>query len=351
MRLPRMALLAELEMETREWVGNRFEIVLERGPGNLDHIMDPEFLGQNLRDLRVEVAVAEAHPFSRTVMIAAAQYLHMIASVRTYPGNIDLEAAREMGILVSNSPGRNVEAVAEFTIAQILNCARFIPFAFRALGRGEYLLPEGAERRCFPGDVIWYQPGLWPGRPYFDFRGRQIEGSVLGIVGYGLIGRKVADRARNLGMKVVYYEPYPHPECPEPENSERIGTLEELLARADFVSLHARLTPETEGMINAGTLARMKPSAFLVNTARGSLVRQADLVEALKHNIIAGAALDVFEKEPLERDDEILALENCLCTPHLSGATREVITNHSVCVRRNLEAYLSGIPLPNPSWE
>ncbi len=351
MLIPRMALLAELDEITYEWVRSHFDIVLEREPGNVTQIMDPDFLAASLPASRVEVAVAEAHPFPRSVLRTASPYLRLIASVRTNPANVDTKAAQEYGILVSRSPGRNVDAVAEFTIAQILNCARHIPFAFRALYRGEYLLPENSEHLSNSNDVIWYHPELISGRPYFAFRGRQISGSVLGIVGYGVIGRRVAALAKNLGMKIVYYDPYPHFECPDPDIGDRVEILEDLLAQADFISLHARLSPETEGMINSRTLARMKPTAFLVNTSRGSLIRQSELVIALKNRTIAGAALDVFEDEPLRCDNEILELDNCLCTPHLSGATREVISNHSISVRRNLEAYLSGVPLPDQYCE
>jgi len=221
-----------------------------------------------------------------------------------------------------------------------------IPFAYSALKRGEYVLPAGAAPNSNSKDVIWSHPGI-PTKPYAVFKGREISGAVLGIIGYGAIGRLVSERARAMGMRIVYFDPYAPAGNSGTETAVRAETLEELLRAADFVSLHAKTTPDTTGMINERTIALMKPTAYLVNTARGALIRQTDLIAALKKKIIAGAALDVFETEPLVSGDEILSLDNIICTPHIGGATKDVIRHHSESVWRNLEAYLSGAALPD----
>mgnify|MGYP002410334897 FL=1 len=333
-----MAIFTELDEDVRRMAAEVFEIVFERSPRTDKDSLDPDFVSRILRDSEVEVTVVEAQPLPRTVL-AAAERLKLIASVRTTPSNVDLDAARERGIQVTRSPARNAIAVAEFTIAQILNCARMIPFAYTALKRGEYVLPPGGTPNTNSKDVIWSHPGL-PVKPYVVFKGREIAGSTLGIVGFGSIGRLVAERAAALGMRVLFFDPY-LPET-ETEKAERVKTLEELLSRSDFVSLHAKTTAETEGMIDTVALARMKPTAYLVNTARGALIRQSDLVLALRSRTIAGAALDVFETEPLVRGDEIFELDNLIYTPHIGGATKDVIRHHSESVWRNLRAFLAG---------
>lgn len=341
----RIAIFSDLSEEIRERVEKDFEIVFERSRELDLDAMKPDFVSRILREKSVNVVVVEAQPLSRAV-IEEGRALRLIASVRTTPSNVDLDAARERGILVTRSPARNAIAVAEFTIAQILNCARMIPYAYTALRYGEYMLPAGTVPRADTKDVIWSHPAL-PVKPYAVFKGREIFGSLLGIVGYGSIGRLVAERALALGMRVEFFDPYAPASLSGTETVARANSLEELLARADFVSLHAKTTPETTGMINKGALSKMKPTAYLINSARGALIRQADLVQALKDGAIAGAALDVFETEPLVLGDEILDLNNLIYTPHIGGATRDVIRHHSESVWRNLDAFRAGEPLPD----
>lgn len=265
--------------------------------------------------------------------------------------SIDHRRAHDPGrvrqsILVTRSPARNAIAVAEFTIAQILNCARMIPLAYAALTRGEYVLPEGAAANTNTKDVIWNHPGI-PVKPCDVFKGKEVYEATLGLVGYGSIGQLVAARAAALGMKVLFFDPYAPAVPSGSANVERVDSLEMLLSSADFVSLHAKTTQETTGLINAKTLAMMKPDAYLINTARGALVNQADLIYALKNRVIAGAALDVFESEPLVLGNELLSLDTVIITPHIGGATKDVIRHHSESVWRNLRAYLSGDTLPD----
>jgi glyoxylate reductase len=216
--------------------------------------------------------------------------------------NIDVAAATERGILVTNTPGVLTETTADLAFALILGFAR-------RLVEGERVVREGR----------W---PLW--RPTF-FLGRDVHGATLGIVGLGAIGLAVARRARGFGMKVLYASRTRKPDA-ERELGLEWRSLEELLEQSDYVSLHIALTPETRGIIGREQFARMQPTAVLVNTARGGVVDQDALVEALQERRIGGAALDVFAVEPIAPDDPLLALDNVLVAPHIGSATIETRT-------------------------
>lgn len=236
-------------------------------------------------------------PVDAALMDAAGPGLRVIANYAAGYDNIDLEAARERGIAVTTTPDVLTRATAEHTLALMLALARRVAEGDRFLRRGE--------------DWLW--------RPTFML-GTGLAGKTLGLVGHGRIGREVARLARPFGLEVVF--------------TSRSGgvSLGELLRRADLVSLHCPLTAETRHLINAATLAELKPTALLVNTARGGIVDERALAAALRDGRLAGAALDVFEHEP-EVLAELLELENVVLTPHLGSATLEARTAMGmVCV-------------------
>lgn len=173
--------------------------------------------------------------------------------------------------------------------------------------------------------------------------GGEISGKVLGLVGFGGIARDVALRARTCGMRVMAYDPFLPADAPD---WEKLGvepvTLETLLAEADAVSLHVPLTPDTRQLFDAGRLARMKPGAVLINTARGGIVEEAALADALRSGRLAGAMVDVFEKEPLPADSPLADVPNCLLTPHIAGVTRESNVRVSAVVARKVAECLRG---------
>jgi glyoxylate reductase len=218
-------------------------------------------------------------------LVDAAPRLRAIANYAVGSDNIDVEAARARGIAVGVTPGVLTDATADIAFALLLAIARRLPEGEAAVRNGEW--------------TTWEPDWLL---------GRDVHGATLGIVGRGRIGDAVARRAEGFGMTVVHH-------------SRSSGMpLEELLEQADFVSLHVPLTPETRHLIDAAALARMRPTAVLVNTARGPIVDEAALVAALRDGVIAGAALDVFEFEP-HVSEELLALENVVLCPHLGSAT------------------------------
>lgn len=263
----------------------------------------------------------------REVIDAGAPTLRIIANIAVGYDNVDVPYANERGIVVTNTPDVLTEAVAEFTWGLILAAARRITEGDRLVRRGG-----------------WKGWGL-------DFMlGTGLDGKQLGIVGCGRIGRAVAARAPAFGMRVV---------CAAGGRSSvtgpvRIGDLEvprvsldELLVRSDVVSLHTPLTDTTRHLIDQRALARMKRTAVLVNTARGQVVDEAALAWALKEGLLAGAALDVYEREP-QVHEELLSLENVVLVPHLGSATRETRTAMADLAARNILAVLAGEPPITP---
>ena len=231
--------------------------------------------------------------------------------------NIDCKACRERGIAVIPATGANNTAVAEYVLAGLLMLAR----------------------GCYCGTFA-VAAGSWPRERMV---GGEISGKVLGLVGFGGIARDVALRARTCGMRVMAYDPFLPADAPD---WEKLGvepvTLETLLAEADAVSLHVPLTPDTRQLFDAGRLARMKPGAVLINTARGGIVEEAALADALRSGRLAGAMVDVFEKEPLPADSPLADVPNCLLTPHLAGVTRESNVRVSAVVARKVAECLRG---------
>jgi D-3-phosphoglycerate dehydrogenase len=246
-------------------------------------------------------------------VIDAGANLKLIGRAGVGVDNIDVEAATRHGIVVLNAPGGNVISVAEHTMALILALVRHVARADASLRRGEW------ER----------------GR----FRGIELHGKTLGLAGAGRIGAEVAKRAVAFAMKVIAHDPYLPRERAELAGIELVS-LSDLLASADLVSVHTPLTEETKGMIGAAELALMKPTAFLVNAARGGVVDEAALIEALRAGRLAGAALDVFEREPVPVDHPLLQFDNVLVVPHLGAATWEAQANVGIQICESVRAAL-----------
>lgn len=231
---------------------------------------------------------------------------------------IDLQAATERGVMVTNTPGLLGDAVADLAFGLLLALARRIPAADRLVRAGRW--------EELTGVAVW--------------------GKALGIVGFGSTGQAMARRGRGFGMTVRVYDPYADREAAR-RLGVRVTTLEELLQESDFVSLHAALTPETQGLINAQRLAMMKPGAFLVNVARGGLVDENALLQALERGHLAGAALDTHAIEPVPPGHPFLEREDVILTPHIGFSTREAIAAVNEAVYRNLIAGIQGEQPPH----
>lgn len=275
-------------------------------------------------------------------VITACKELKLIACTRSNPVNIDIKAATEKKIPVLYTPGRNADSAAEFTIALILNIARRIPMAYKALKDGEYLQNKPSTPAIKNGlqkDITW---ALNSTSPYVIFKGTQLKTKILGLIGYGAIGKKVSRIARSLGMYVYVFDPYVS-EIELNDNSQQKVGLEQLLKEADFISCHCKVTQETTKLIGEQELQLMKSNAYLINTSRGAIIDENALVKALKNKEIAGAALDVFENEPLWKDHPFITeLDNIVITPHLGGATVDAITNHTKMIIEDLQRFIKG---------
>ena len=238
--------------------------------------------------------------------------------------HIDIEAAREAGIKVSNTPGVLTDATAEIALTLLLTSAR-------RTGEGERHVRSGA----------------WVGWRPTHMLSTQVTGKTLGIVGMGRIGTALARKAHHgLNMRILYCNRSPIPESVAVETGAERVALEELLGRSDFVSLNCPATPETRHLMNADTLSQMQSHAHLINTARGDVVDEHALVEALEKGVIASAGLDVYEGEPTLADG-LISLENVVLLPHMGSGTSETRIAMGRCAMDNVSAFLQGRPIPN----
>ncbi|WP_227317757.1 2-hydroxyacid dehydrogenase [Cedecea davisae] len=271
--------------------------------------------------------------------------LQVIACTRANPVNVDIQAARERNIKVLYTPGRNADAAAELTLGLMLGLVRHIPQSHAALKRGEFTRAAQAEQHTQEGlrkDVVW---DVSPESPYEVFKGGELRNKTLGLIGYGNIGRRVARIARAFGMNILVVDPFVAAEDIDEPGLHKT-TLEALFREADIVSLHLSSGPHSDGLVNAKLLQTMKPGAKLINTSRASVVIEADLIEALRHGPLGGAALDVYHQEPLWRDHPFISeLNNVIITPHIAGATRESIQKHTAMIAADLQRFVAGEPL------
>ena len=251
-------------------------------------------------------------------LLAAAPRLRVCSSMSVGHDHVDVAACTDRGVLVCNTPGVLTETTADLCWAILMACARRLYEAQRTVVEGR-----------------------WPAGAPFFLAGQDIWGRTLGIVGLGRIGQAVARRAKGFGMRILYTGRHGRPEAEAETGAQRVE-LPELLAQADFVVLLAALTPETRHLIGAAELARMKPTAVLVNAARGPMVDEAALAEALRAQRIWGAALDVFEREPIGADHPLLGLPNVIAVPHIGSASVATRMAMARLAAENLRAGLAG---------
>ena len=245
-------------------------------------------------------------------VIEAAERLRVIGRAGIGLDNVDIPAASKRGIVVMNTPDGNVITTAEHAVAMLMALSRNIPQAT-------------ASMRAYK----------WEKK---RFRGKELFDKTLGVVGIGRIGRIVADRARGMKMNIIAYDPYIPPDSIEKMGVESVS-FEELLARSDCITVHTPITPETRNLINKECFDKMKRGVLLVNCARGGIVNENDLLQALQEGRVGGAALDVFEKEP-PGDSPLLDMDNVIATPHLGASTDEAQENVSVAVANQIIDYL-----------
>jgi len=255
-------------------------------------------------------------------LMDAASRLKVISTFSVGFEHIDVVEATKHGIYVGYTPGILTDATADLAFTLLLSMARKIPQCDQYVRAGEWKV-MGSPLPLF-GTSVW--------------------GATLGIIGFGRIGKAMAQRAKGFNMKVLYTDNMRLPPEEEKSLETQYRSLDDLLRESDFVSIHTPLTPETRHLMNADKLRLMKSSAILINTARGSVIDEGDLTTALKEHWIAGAALDVYEKEPIDPDNPLLLLDNVVLVPHMGSATTQTRSAMSVLAARNLLAVLHGTP-------
>jgi D-3-phosphoglycerate dehydrogenase len=287
--------------------------VLEQEKGlkvDLKPGLSPEELKQVIAEY--DAVIIRSETKLKADIIEAGSRLKVIGRAGIGLDNVDLPAATKKGIVVMNTPQENAIAAAEHTIAMMLSISRKVPQATTSLKAGKW------EKK--------------------KFMGVELYNKTLGMIGIGVIGTIVADRARGLKMKVIGYDPYLSPEVAAKKGVE-LFSLEELLSRSDFITIHTPLTGETRSLIDQNAFEKMKKGVILVNCARGGIVNEKDLYEAIRAGKVAGAALDVFEKEPAI-GNPLLEMEEVIGTPHLGASTEEAQENVAIAISHQIVDYL-----------
>ncbi|MBI5599718.1 MAG: phosphoglycerate dehydrogenase [Deltaproteobacteria bacterium] len=289
--------------------------IFKKTPGiecDVDPKITPDDLKKRIKDYH-GLAVRSRTKVTSDV-IAAAENLKVIGRAGTGVDNIDVPAATKKGVIVMNTPGGNTITTAEHAIAMMLALARNIPQATASMKRGEW------EKK--------------------KFEGTEITDKTLGILGVGNIGSVVASRAQGLKMNVMAYDPYISGEA-----ADKLGitlvTLDELYAKSDFISIHVPLTNETRNIVNKDAFKKMRKGIKLINCARGGIVNEKDLYDAIKAAVVSGAALDVFAEEPTPRDNPLLSCEEVILTPHLGASTFEAQEKVAAAIAEQMADYLT----------
>lgn len=263
-----------------------------------------------------EMVLTNKVVFNRT-LLTQAKDLKYIGVLATGYNVVDVQAARELGIIVTNIPAYSTDSVAQLVFALLLEICHHVGDHSRSVHAGRW-------SSC-PDFCFWDSPLI------------ELSGKTMGIIGYGRIGRRVAEIARCFGMKVIAWTRTPKdPEC---------VSLEQLLQESDVISLHCPLFPETQGLINKNTISQMKDGVILINTSRGPVIQDADLAAALQSGKIYAAGLDVAAVEPMDANNPLLGLDNAIITPHIAWATKEARVRLMDIAVENIKAYLSGHPV------
>lgn len=305
--------------------------ILERAPGlsvDVNTGLKPEELKEIIG--RYDGLVIRSATKVTGEIIEAASRLKVVGRAGIGVDNVDIPAATKRGIVVMNTPGGNTVTTAEHAISMMCALARHIPQATASM-----------------------KEGRWDKKLYM---GVELMNKTLGVVGLGNVGSIVADRAQGLKMNVIAYDPYLTQKAADKMGIELVS-LDDLYERADFITIHVPRTEETQDMINTEAFKKMKPGVRIVNCARGGIVNEADLAEALEKGLVAGAAMDVFSSEPVEADNPLLGLDNVILTPHLGASTGEAQENVAIAVANQIADYLvngtitNAINVPSVSGE
>ncbi len=315
--MTRILLTAPYYEAARQALGNLFGEVIYKPWKEHGHGYRPEELIALLGQTQAEALITE-HDEVTAEVIKACPNLRFIGVCRGTPSNVDVKEASLHGIPVFNTPARNAQAVAEMFIANLINLMRY----------------------TLPG-IAWLEGGNWEAgahTSYLQFKGNEIAGKTIGMVGFGATGQTIANLLKHFPAKIRYYDPYTTAEDPAFEKV----SLEDVFRECDVVSIHLPVTAETKGMIDARLIGLMKPGAIFVNTARAAVVKREALLDAVLNNRIRGAILDVFDHEPPdELDYRLIHHPHVLATPHIAGATFEVEDHHADILNKALKEFFT----------
>ncbi len=301
---------------------------------NLDHeVMLPYELIEKVAD--VDILICEYDMITAQVLDAAKNLKIIICCRGGVKSVIDLDAAKERGITVCNNAGRNAEAVTDMTMGYILDLTRNISYTNSLIHNKVITSNESSKPKEYK-DTVW---GLDKNSPFIRFRGKSLNYMTLGIVGFGHAGRLVAKKASAFGMNIIACDPFIKD---YKVDDVRIVSLKKLLKEADIVSLHCTLTPETANMFSHEQFNAMKNGAYFINTARGEIVDENALMDALESGKLAGAAIDVARVEPISSDSSLLKYDNLIITPHIAGSAYDVQATGTRMIIDSLEDWLNG---------
>lgn len=314
---------------------------LKHGKGHVtEEMTKEECMGAELVVLGDEYAGAD------TIRAWVDAGMKFIGVAKGTPVTVDFDAITNAGLQLTYTPGRNAVAVAEYCIGMMIASTRHMSRAVAGLLMGEHLGDPVDDIYNVPEEknVTWGP--LDEKHPYTDYGiGFELYGKTLGLAGYGAIGREVASRAKAFGMRILAYDPYIPAEKIE-ETGVIPADLETMLSESDIVSIHLPVLPSTRGIVNKDWFSKMKPTAYLVNSARAAVIDQKDFVEALQNGVIGGAATDVYWQEPVPANHPLLKMKNVLCSPHYAGLTQDVDTWSGRKMAQNIMAYLENKPAP-----
>lgn len=299
-----------IEMKSRD-----IQIKLD-GWGQSGIVLDSEALISQAKDC--EILIVEIEELNEYVLEKLPQ-LKFVGVSRGSPVNVDLDYCLKKNIQVVHSPGRNADSVADYCLSMMLDLSRKLTVSSRHLGSNGWM----------------YEGKL----PYLEFRGRELGKLTVGLYGYGQIGAKVAKRLSDgFGTKVLYFDPF----VESHQHAKKVNSLDEIFEMSDIVSLHAPVIPETENSITRSMLKKLGPEGILISSARAKLIVEEDLYRSLVSDEIAGAAIDVFWSEPIEVGDRWLQLSNVICTPHIAGASNDVVANHCKKILDGIDNWIAG---------
>jgi D-3-phosphoglycerate dehydrogenase len=264
-----------------------------------------------------EIVIVEIEDLNKAV-IQSLPDLKFVGVSRGTPVNVDLEFCKERGIPVVHTPGRNADSVADYCLSMMLDLSRKLTASSRHLA---------SEGWMFDGKL-----------PYLEFRGRDLGNLKVGLFGFGQIGARVAKRLHSgFGSQVYFFDPFVESSV----HAKKVKSLDELFETCDIVSLHAPVIPETENSVNRALLRKLGPDGILISSARAKLIVEEDLYQSLANKEIASAAIDVFWREPIDSQNRWVKLPNAICTPHIAGASTDVVSNHCETILNGIDKWLS----------